>query len=171
MTSIIRAGEKDISLLADIGRLSFIESHGSSAAAEDIDEYVNNNYTYDAFIHELSNPEKIYHVIYYEDRPAGYSEIVFNDPHPDSKQKNVAKLNRLYMLKEFYSMKLGYELFRFNVDLSKKNEQSGMWLYVWKENHRAVDFYEKAGFKIIGSHNFRISDKHSNPNHRMLLIF
>ncbi|MEO8447490.1 MAG: GNAT family N-acetyltransferase [bacterium] len=171
MTTIIRAGEKDINLLAEIGRISFIESHGSSAAAEDIEAYVNANYTYEAFRNDLIDPEKIYHVIYYEGRVAGYSEIVFNDPHPESKQKNFTKLNRLYMLKEFYGMKLGYELFRFNVGLSKQNDQLGMWLYVWKENHRAVTFYEKAGFKIIGNHDFRISDKHSNPNHRMLLLY
>jgi ribosomal protein S18 acetylase RimI-like enzyme len=46
-----------------------------------------------------------------------------------------------------------------------------MWLYTWTGNERAVSFYLKAGFKIIGSHNFKISATHSNPNHRMLLEF
>lgn len=171
MTTITRAGESDIELLTVIGRTSFIESHGSSAIAEDIDAYVNKNYTDEAFKTELNDPGKIYHIIYYDGLPAGYSEIVFNDPPQQYEQKNITKLNRLYLLKEFYDKKLGYELFVFNIELSKKNDQSGMWLYVWKENHRAVSFYKRAGFKIIGSHDFRISDKHTNPNHKMLLVY
>jgi len=46
-----------------------------------------------------------------------------------------------------------------------------MWLFVWTENHKAINFYKKAGFKIVGQHDFQISATHSNPNHQMLLTF
>lgn len=80
-------------------------------------------------------------------------------------------MERLYLLKEFHDLKLGFELFQFNMALSNKNNQRGIWLYVWKQNSRAIDFYLKNGFLIIGSHNFKISATHSNPNHQMLLMF
>ena len=44
MTTIVRATETNSQLLARIGRTTFIESHGSSAAASDINCYVNENY-------------------------------------------------------------------------------------------------------------------------------
>ena len=171
MTSIVKANEKNIKLLADIGRVSFIESHGNSASEADINKYVNEKYTYEVFKEETSDPENIYHIIYHNDQPAGYSNINFNAKHSNIQMKNITKLDRIYLLKEFYGLKLGYELFTFNVELSKKNDQAGMWLFVWKENQRAVNFYIKTGFKIIGSHDFKLSETHSNPNHQMLLIY
>jgi len=46
-----------------------------------------------------------------------------------------------------------------------------MWLFVWIENIRAINFYLKTGFKIIGSHNFNITTTHSNPNHQMYIEY
>jgi diamine N-acetyltransferase len=169
--SIIRATEKDFQLLSEIAKLTYIESHGSSAKPEDINIYLNRNYSHDAFKKELSDTKNIYFIIYHNNRPAGYSKIIYNTPYPNSEIKNVTKLERLYLLKEFYDLKLGLELFQFNMELSKRNDQAGIWLFVWKENKRAVSFYKKNGFCIIGSHDFKISETHSNPNHQMFLRF
>ena len=171
MTSIVKASEKDFQLLSEIATLTFIESHGSSAKQEDINIYVTEKYNENIFKEELSDAKNIYHIIYYVNNPAGYSKIIFDTSYPNSKIKNIAKLERLYLLKEFYNLKLGSALFHCNIDLSKRNHQMGMWLYVWKENERAVNFYKKNGFVIIGSHDFKISETRSNPNHQMFLRF
>lgn len=171
MTSIVKAKADDYSLLAHLGRITFLESHGNSASSEDINAYVNEKYTEEVFRGELRDPENIYHIIYHDKQPAGFSKIIFNSPHSIIKSENVTKLERIYLLKEFYGLRSGYELFKFNMDMSRSNNQSGMWLFVWKENLRAVSFYKKAGFKVIGSHDFKISDTHSNPNHQMLLMY
>ena len=55
--------------------------------------------------------------------------------------------------------------------LSKKKQQKGIWLAVWVENKRAIKFYQKAGFKIVGKYDFQISKTHSNPNHIMYLKY
>ena len=75
------------------------------------------------------------------------------------------------MLKEFYGLQLGLELFEFNLNLSKQQDQEGMWLFVWKENQRALSFYKKNKFRIIGSHDFKLSETHANPNHLMFLEY
>ncbi|MBS1518890.1 MAG: GNAT family N-acetyltransferase [Bacteroidetes bacterium] len=171
MTSIIKATAEDCGLLSEIGRKSFTESHGRSAAKEDIESYLNENYSRGKFENELSDPGNIYHIIYSDNKPSGYSKIILNFPAVNIPEKNITKMERLYLLKEFYGLNLGLELFNFNTELSVNNAQKGMWLYVWKENHRAVSFYKKAGFKIVGSHDFRISENHSNPNHQMYLKY
>ena len=171
MTSIVRAAKKDIQLLSEIAEVTFIESHGRSANAEDIRMYISEKYNEHILKDELSDPKNIYHIIYYNNNPAGYSKIIFDAPYAESKIKNITKLERIYLLKEYYDLQLGSALFQFNIDLSKSNNQMGMWLYVWKENPRAVNFYKKHGFVIIGSHDFKISENHSNPNHQMLLNY
>jgi len=83
----------------------------------------------------------------------------------------MAKLERIYLLEEFYDLKLGMKLLQFNIKLSKNNQQEGMWLYTWIDNLRAIRFYEKNGFVIAGSHDFRITETLSNPNYLMVLKF
>lgn len=171
MATIIKATQADFKLLAVIGKQTFIESHGHSAPKTDIDAYVAANYNHSYFQHELNDPENIYHIIYHDEEAAGYSKIIMNCPHPAIPSQHVTKLERIYLLKDFYALKLGAELFQFNMELSKNNKKAGMWLHVWKENPRAVSFYTRQGFTIIGSYDFKISETHSNPNHHMFLEY
>jgi ribosomal protein S18 acetylase RimI-like enzyme len=171
MNTITRATVNDAELLAVIGKQTLLESHGHSAPKVDMDAYVNKNYSADFFQNELSNPANIYHIIYHNGQAAGYSKLILDYPHPAITLQHVTKLERIYLLKEFYELKMGRELFSFNIELSKSNKQAGMWLFVWKENPRAINLYLKNGFKIIGSHDFQISETHSNPNHIMLLEY
>lgn len=171
MTRIVKATTSDKALLANIGRITLLESHGHSAPAEDIEAYVTEKYNEAAMLQELADPGNLYHIIYQEGTAAGYSKIVLHSSHENIPQPNVTKLDRIYVLKEYYGTKLGYELLRFNIDLAKQHGQAGIWLFTWVENHRAVQFYERAGFTIIGSHDFRVSERRTNPNHQMLLLF
>lgn len=171
MASIVKATETDVQLLTGMGKITFIESHGTSAAPEEINQYVNEKYTPEVITREVTDPKNIYHIIYHDKQPAGFSKIIFNVPYKDISQQNVTKLERIYLLKEFYGLQLGNELFHFNLSLSKNEHQAGMWLYVWKENHRAFAFYEKLGFKIIGDGDFRLTPTHANPNYIMFLQY
>lgn len=171
MISIVKAAEQDVSLLSSIAAQSFIESHGHSANEEDINSYITEKYNPEELKKELRDPANIYHIICYNDKPAGYSKVILNFPPAGSNETNTAKLERIFLLKEFYDLHLGRELLLFNLGLIKENGQSGVWLFVWTGNQRAIDFYKKNGFVIIGSHDFKISENHSNPNHQMLLRF
>ena len=72
-----------------------------------------------------------------------------------SYRTDVTLLERIYLLRNFYDLKLGAQLFQLNLDQSRENEQAGMWLHVWQENKRAIDFYLKNGFTILKSPNSR----------------
>jgi len=171
MVSIVRATENDTELLAELSRQTFLESHGHSAGKEDIDKYVAEKYSAEVLKQELADENNIYHLLYYNNKAAGFSKIIFNSPYLHATEKNITKLERIYLLTAFHDLHLGKQLFDFNIQLMKSNNQSGVWLYVWKENQRAIQFYTKKGFVIIGSHDFKISDNHSNPNHQLLLRF
>ncbi|MEO9076145.1 MAG: GNAT family N-acetyltransferase [Gelidibacter sp.] len=171
MNTIIRATKSDFKVLAAIGRQTFMESHGESASKSDIAFYIDENYSDKTFEAELSNPHNIYHLINHDGQPIGFSKIVLNSPTSDIETATATKLERLYILKDFYRLKIGLELLTFNIELSKSNNQLGMWLFVWTQNERALNFYIKNGFEIIGSHNFKISATHSNPNHKMFLKY
>ena len=171
MTSIVKATIQDYQLISDIGKTTFVESHGHSATKEVINEYVQEKFNLNAVKDELSSPENIYRIIFYRNQPAGYSKIILNSGHPAISTAEVTKLERIYLLKEFYKLKFGSMLFDHNLDLSKSQHQNGMWLFTWKENNRAIEFYQKKGFNIIGSYEFKLTETHSNPNYLMFLEY
>jgi ribosomal protein S18 acetylase RimI-like enzyme len=148
---------------------TFQESHGHSASASDIQEYITLKFTVSTFEKELTDTKNIFHLIYLGGELAGYSKIIFNSTYEDLTPNDSAKLERLYVLEKFHDLKIGKRLMDFNLDMVKKQKQSGIWLYVWTENHRAIHFYEKYGFLKIAETIFQISERHKNPNWIMYL--
>lgn len=134
-----------------------------------MDEFLENNYNAAEIQKELNDDNNIFHLILYNGVIAGFSKIILNAAHPNLQQRNVSKLDRIYLLKDFYGLKPGLELLNFNIDLAKSNGQCGMWLFTWVGNQRAVKFYLKAGFHIIGSHKFKVTETHYNKHHQMFL--
>ena len=171
MSEIKKAKLQDAKLLAKIGKEAFLVAHGKSASKEDIDNYVSKNFTEDAFTKELAYQKNEYYLIYHKDKVAGYSKIIFNFPNENMTAQNITKMERLYLLEEFYGLGLGKELFDFNIKKSKQHNQKGIWLAVWTENQRAINFYHKMGFKTLGSYDFKISESHYNPNHILYLNY
>lgn len=171
MITIVRATKDDFTLLTQIGVPSFLTAHGHSATKEVVDAFMQQYYSEEAFQRELEIESNIYHVIFQDDMPVGYAKILLNATHPDIAKPNVTKLERLYLLKEYFGLGLAQHLVRFTIDYAKKFGQEGMWLHVWIENKRAVAFYKKMGFKVIGAYDFKLTDDHYNPNHHMYLEF
>ena len=171
MTTIKKATEKDFEIIANIGKIAVELSHRESCSVEDMNEFLNNNYNHDTIKAELNDTGNIYHIIYYNEKPAGFTKTILNAEHKNIIEKNVTKLDRIYLLEEFFDLKLGYELLKFNLEFSKENNQSGMWLFTWTGNKRAVKFYLKTGFKVIASHKFKVTETHYNSNYQMFLKY
>jgi len=169
MISIDKATLVDYKTIVEIGKVSVEEAHRGSCSAKDLNEFLEKNYNNEAIKSELSDERNIYNIINVDGEPAGFSKIIFNSEHSNIQQKNITKLDRIYLSSKFFDRKLGFELLKFNIDISKKNNQSGIWLFTWTGNNRAINFYLKNGFSIIGSHDFQVTETHYNPNHQMFL--
>jgi len=168
---ILAPGPDDVTLLSGLGKQTFLESHGHSAPATDIAAYVAEKYSPEMVKSELSDPDNIYRIIYEGDQPAGFSKIIFNSPEAHIPFTPVAKLERIYLLDTFHGQGLGKALLQYNIEMAIAVNQKGIWLYVWVENQKAINFYTQQGFRIVGQYDFRISSTHPIPNHQMLLSF
>lgn len=169
MIKILKATIEHVEILAPLSIEAFIPAHGHSSPKKDIESYIERNFSIENFKKELANPAFEYYLIYHNNKAVGFSKVIFNTPHENVASQNLTKMERLYILKEYYGLNLGVELMQFNIDLAQKNNQEGIWLEVWVENIRAIKFYTKMGFDIVGNYDFKVSETHSNPNHVMYL--
>tara|TARA_R110000787_G_scaffold55942_7_gene128867 strand:+ start:1116 stop:1631 length:516 start_codon:yes stop_codon:yes gene_type:complete len=171
MTNIVKATAAVAEILAKLSVEAFMPAHGHSSPKKDIDSYISNNFSVENLREELSDASNEYYLIYYNNKIAGFSKVIFNSSNKNLDSKNITKMERLYLLKEYYGLNLGVELFNFNIALSQKNNQAGIWIEVWIENGRAISFYSKMRMKKIGLYNFKVSETHSNPNYVMYLEY
>jgi diamine N-acetyltransferase len=169
MIRIKRAGEKDVANIVSIGNIAVFAAHRSSLPDEALQEYLSKNYNTDTITTEIKNEANIYHLIYNNDEAVGFSKICLNSKHANIAGENITKLDRIYVLPQFHGLKLGIQLLSYNITLAKENNQTGMWLFTWVGNEKAINFYTKVGFTIIGSHQFQVTAAHYNLNHHMLL--
>jgi len=171
MIEIVKADVNDSELIAKLGKQTFIESHGHSASKVDINAFVLKYYTTKAVAKEFEDSNVIYHLVKFNDSVVGFSKIELNSPNENIDDSNITKLARLYLLNEYYGQNLGATLFKFNLELSKHKKNNGIWLHVWVENKKAIQFYKKNGFTIVGEYDYQLSETHSNPNHVMYLEY
>ncbi len=169
MIQITTPSPTDLPLLSILASKALWESHGHSASYENMAQYIGSKLSEAALLTELLDKRNSFYWMHYEGRPAGYSKIILDCPNESIAAQNVTKMERLYFLEEFHGLGLAQQLFDFNLNVAKQAHQAGLWLYVWKENHRAIGFYQKMGFEIVGEGLFKISDTHYNPNHVMWL--
>lgn len=171
MVGIIKANVEHSELIAELAQQTFSESHVHSASKSDINNFILKTYNTEAIRKEFENNQVAYHLIYHNEILAGFSKIELECPNINISDKNITKLDRIYLLKAFHGKQLGLKLLDFNIALSQQHQQNGIWLVVWTENNKAVDFYKRMGFKIAGAYDFQISETHSNPNHIMYLEY
>ncbi len=169
MISIVKAGATDALAIANIGRISVEIAHRDSCSATDMNDFLDRAYSTNAIKQELENQRYHYHMIYYQKGLAGFSKVVPNEEHPNIPEKNVMKLDRIYLLPEYFDKKLGAELLKFNIGLASTMNQRGIWLFTWVGNERAVNFYRRFGFRVIGDHKFEVTKTHFNEHHQMYL--
>lgn len=169
MIHIRKASIQDAKILTEVGFHSFKSAHGHSAPKKDIDEYMSLNFNETTFTKELSEEKNYFYLISYNEKVVGYTLLIFNKNESQILVKNSAYLSRIYLLEEFYGLGLGKHLFDFIKKVCIEKQQSGIWLNVWVENLRAINFYKKQGFEIVGKSKYQISATHSNPNHVMFL--
>ena len=168
---MVNISETNISEAAQIRNLaeeSFLHAHGKSASQKDIDQFISNHYQLHHFEEDIKREENLYHSFYLDNELIGYSKIVLNTGYKKPFD-GYCKLDRIYFLPQHFGKGYAKQLLDFNIALAQTKNQLHLWLYVWVENHRAIGFYKKQGFNIVGEYNFQISPSHSNPNHIMQL--
>lgn len=75
------------------------------------------------------------------------------------KDSDALEIERIYVLKDFHGKKVGQLLFDKAIAIAKAQQVAYIWLGVWIENKRALQFYTKNGFVEFDQHVFVLGDE------------
>lgn len=162
MTSTIRkATADDAGRLAALAAVTFPLACPPSASPEDIAAHLANTLSEGHFQGYLADPDVTVLVIDDDGSLRGYSLLVnrpARDPDVVAALKLVpsVELSKCYVHPEHHGLGAAAELMHASLQAAAAAGGAGVWLGVNSQNARAIRFYEKSGFRKVGSKSFRL---------------
>ena len=148
---------EDAPIIAFLARITFDETFGHLFRdRQDLLDYFENTFSVDKIETSISKSNNIFWIAYVDKLPVGYAKLKLNSTSQFIISKNVCQLQKIYVLKDFLSLKIGHKLQGIQLQKAKELGFKHIWLSVLNSNERAINFYIKNGFKHIGDHDFQI---------------
>lgn len=149
---------EDAELLTDLSYKTFWDAFAAHPknAPEDLNNYMRQAFNVEQISRELSDERSIFLLAEIEGEIAGYAKIILDNIEPGIMASRPVELSRLYSQQKFLGQGVGQALMNACFERAKAENRDAMWLGVWEYNPRAQRFYEKNGFRVVGSHTFQL---------------
>lgn len=153
-TTIRQATESDAELVAAISRETFCDSFAENNTAENMQLFLDGPFSTPLLMAELSDPDCIFFLIYHKEEPAGYIKLK-PGKHPELMVAGKAiEICRFYARKHMIGKGIGKAMMQHAIAYAKENNYTTIWLGVWEQNQRAINFYHSFDFKKFSEHDF-----------------
>lgn len=160
----------DAELLARLGSQTFLESYAEFNTKKDMDEYVAAHFKPELIQSLLSREDLFCFIAWCGEEAIGYLQLSPATVPNELKEKQPLEIERIYVVKAWHDRKVGAALMRFSIQLAKERNYDSLWLGVWEKNNRAIAFYTRWGFEIIGVKTFMLGND-LQDDHLMWLEF
>ncbi len=107
---------------------------------------------------ELKHANSAFYFAMLEEKVVGFLKLNFNKGVQELNPATSVELERIYLVKNQQGKGLGNQLIQKAVQIATQVPYEQIWLGVWKENPRAIHFYQKSGFQIFGEHLFYVGN-------------
>ena len=81
----------------------------------------------------------------------GFAQVKLNTGHAMIEAADVAELQRLYIQERFTGLGMGYRLLQAAEQRAALEGASLLWATVWDGNERALAFYPRRGYALLGA--------------------
>ena len=153
-----QAKPDDAKQLTDLAYTTFWDAfaHHPKNAPDDLNHYMRQAFNLEQITQELADPNSIFLIAEIDGKPAGYAKLILNSTEDGITAERPIELSRLYSHQEYIGKGVGQTLMDACFARARDECCDVMWLGVWEYNPRAQRFYEKNGFRVVGSHTFQL---------------
>lgn len=157
---IRQATPDDAKPLTDLAYTTFWDAfaHHPKNAPDDLNHYMRQAFNLEQIAAELADANNIFLIAEIDEKPAGYAKIILGTTEHGIHAERPVELSRLYSHQEFLGQGVGQNLMDACFERAREENGDVMWLGVWEYNPRAQRFYEKNGFRVVGSHVFQLGE-------------
>ncbi|TKC07949.1 GNAT family N-acetyltransferase [Pedobacter polaris] len=148
----------EIDQLQIISRQTFYETFSASNTEENMKNYLDEGFSINKLKAELSDENAEFYSASIENNVIGYLKLNFGASQTELKDDKALEIERIYVLKDFHGKKVGQILYDKAIEVAKQKNADYVWLGVWEENPRAINFYKKNGFIEFDKHIFKLGN-------------
>lgn len=152
------ASAADAAVLAELAARLFRQTYEQAVPSSDLDAFLAASFSPPQVRAELTDPETRTLLVEHEGQAIGYAQLrhrplTAEAPLPVGE----AELARLYLDRPWHGRGVADLVLARVADLATELGAGSIWLGVWEHNGRAVAFYEKHGFRQVGTKEFRLA--------------
>ncbi len=156
MIDIKVASIDDLLIIQKIGRETFLETFASENEPDNMNEYLEERFSETQVHDELKNLESIFYIAWDQEDPIGYLKLNIGAAQTEFKMDDHIEIERIYVYASHHGKQVGQLLFFKALEIAKNLRVPTIWLGVWEENARAINFYKKNGFEEFDKHIFKL---------------
>jgi ribosomal protein S18 acetylase RimI-like enzyme len=152
------ATKSDAERLALFGRRAFEIAFGPLNTPENMAAYLDKSFTTEIQAAELADPKSVFFIAERDGQMQGYARLLEGPADPNVAAERPVELVRIYARPGETGRGVGSALMKACLEEAAQRGCDVIWLGVWQENPRAVAFYERWGFRKVGTHTFQLGD-------------
>lgn len=148
----------DVSRLQKIGKQTFFETFSSGNTEENMQKYLDEGFSIEKLTVELKDKNSEFYFALFNKTVIGYLKLNFGQAQTELKDDKALEIERIYVLNEFHGKAVGQMLYERAMQIARQTKVGYVWLGVWEENPRAINFYKKNGFVEFDKHMFKLGN-------------
>lgn len=167
MVVIRPAKLSDAASLAEIAERTFRETFAVDNSAENINLHCARKFSAQIQSEEISDPQLVTLLAEIAGELAGFAQLRLAHGTACVKGDRPAELLRIYVSSEWHGCGVANELMRAVCAAAVSVGSDCLWLGVWERNLKAIAFYRKCGFSVIGDHVFMLGQ---DPQRDLIMV-
>jgi len=148
----------DAVMLSELGARTFFDTFANDNTPENMAAYLKNSFSPEIQFGELSAHDTIFLIVENDGLPIGYAQLNVDGEDESLQGAKPLEIRRIYAVQEYLGKGVGKALMLASIREAKQRGCDSICLGVWEKNPRAISFYQKWGFKEVGTHTFTIGD-------------
>lgn len=157
--TVRRAGAADAETLSGIAALTFPLACPPHTTAADIAHHIASRLNAAAFEVDLADPDTQMFLAESDGEPIGYLMLVGHFAPPVSAPgTSPMELRRIYVHPDWQGKGVADELVAVAVGTARERDHDLVWLGTNQMNERAIAFYRRHGFEVVGTKTFRVGE-------------
>ena len=148
----------DIDQLQKISKQTFYETFSGGNTEENMEIYLVEGFSIEKLTAELKDKNVEFYFATLDNSVIGYLKVNFGEAQTELQDDKALEIERIYVSKEFHGKNVGQILYDKAIQIAKLKKTDYVWLGVWEENPRAINFYKKNGFIEFGKHIFKLGN-------------
>ena len=155
---IRRAEEGDALALSVLAEKTFRDAFAASNTTENMQLHCAANYGHALQLAEVRDSSLETWIVESDSKLAAYVQLRLEATSRMISGERPVEIQRFYVDASHHGAGLAHQLMAHVLARAKAAGSAALWLGVWERNARALAFYRKWRFEVVGKHIFRVGD-------------